>query len=63
VRNFAKVRNFASRRATETFLTEHFVTALEAEPQLHRRIICSICSLGTTLLQSGTIVPKLVKAR
>ena len=26
-------------RATETYLTERFVTALEAEPQVYRRIL------------------------
>jgi len=27
-------------------LTERFVTALEAEPQVYRRILNTICSLG-----------------
>jgi len=36
------------------YLTERFVTALEAEPQVYGRILNTICSLGTTLLQSGT---------
>jgi len=36
---------------------------LEAEPQVYRRIPNTICSLGTTLLQSGTLIPQLVKAR
>jgi len=57
VKNFAEVRNFARHRATETYLTERFVTALEAEPQGYRRILNTICSLGTTLLQSGTLIP------
>jgi len=30
---------------------------------VHRCILNTICSLGTTLLQSGTLIPKLVKAR
>jgi len=34
---------------------------LEAEPQVYRRILNTICSLGTTLLQSGTLIPKLFK--
>ena len=42
--------------ATETYLTERFVTALEAEPQVYRRILNTICSLGATLLQSGTLI-------
>jgi len=49
--------------ATETYLTERFVTALEAESQVYRRVLNTICSLGTTLLQSGMLNPKLVKAR
>jgi len=53
-----------THRATETYLTERFVTALEAEPQVYyRRILNTICSLGTTLLQSGTLIPKMVKPR
>jgi len=44
-------------------LTERFVTALETEPQVYRCTLNTICSLGTTLLQSGTLIPKLVKAR
>jgi len=36
--------------------------ALEADPQVYRRILNTICSLGTTLLQSSTLIPKLVKA-
>jgi len=48
---------------TETYLTERFVTALEAEPQFYRRILNTIGSLGTALLQSGTLIPKLVKPR
>jgi len=42
-------------------LTEGFGTALEAEPQVYRHILNTICSLGTTLLQSGTLIPNLVK--
>jgi len=49
------------RNLLETYLTERFVTALEAEPRVYRRILNTICSLGTTLLQSGTLIPKLVK--
>jgi len=63
VRNFPEVRNFAWHLATETYLTERFVKALEAEPQVYRRILNTICLLGTTPLQSGTLIPKLVKAR
>jgi len=37
--------------------------ALEAEPQVDIRILSTICSLGTTLLQSGTLIPELVKPR
>jgi len=37
-------------RAADTYLTERFVTALETEPQVYRRILNTICSLGTTLL-------------
>ena len=44
-------------------LTERFVTALEAEPQVYRRILNIMCSLGTALLPSGTLIPKLVKPR
>jgi len=47
-------------RARETYLTERFVTALEADPQVYRRILNNICSLGTTPPQSGTLIPKLV---
>jgi len=43
--------------------TERFVTALEAEPQVYRRIFSTICSLGTTLLPSGMLIPKLAKPR
>jgi len=46
----------------QTYFTARFVTALEAEPQVYRRIH-TICSLGTKLLQSGTLIPKLVKPR
>jgi len=44
-------------------LTEVFVTALEAETRVYRGIPNTICSLGTTLLQSGTLLPELVKPR
>jgi len=37
--------------------------ALEAEPQVYRRILNTICSLGATLLQSGSLIPKVIKAR
>jgi len=43
--------------ATEAYLTERFVTVLEVEPQVYRRILNTICSLGTTLLQSGRLTP------
>jgi len=33
--------------------------ALEAKPQVYRRILNTICSLGRTPLQSGTLIPKL----
>jgi len=46
-----------------SWLTERFVTALETEHQVYRRILNIICWLGATLLQSGTLNPKLVKAR
>jgi len=58
-----KVRNFAWHRATETFSTERFVTALEAEPQVYICILNTVCSFGTALLQSGTLISKLVKPR
>jgi len=45
------------------YLTKLFVTALEAESQVYRRILNTICSLGTTLVQSGTLISKLVKPR
>jgi len=35
-------------------LIERFVMALKAEPQVYGRIFNTICSLGATLLQSGT---------
>jgi len=44
-------------------LNRKFVTALEAEPQVDIRILNTVCSLGTTLLQSGTLIPELVKPR
>jgi len=37
-------------------LTERFVTALEDDAQVYRRILNTICSLGTTLLQRGTLM-------
>jgi len=43
------------------YLTERFGTALEAAPQVYLRILNTISSLGTALLQSGTLIPKLVK--
>jgi len=33
------VRNFAWHRPTETYLTERFVTALKAKPQVYRRFL------------------------
>jgi len=44
-------------------LNRKFFTRLEADPQVYRRILNTICSLGTKLLQSGTPIPKLVKPR
>jgi len=46
--------------AYRSLLNRTFVTALEAELQAYRRILNTIRSLGTTLLQSGTLIPKLV---
>jgi len=62
-RNFAEVGNFDWHWAIETYLTEPFVTVLEAKPQRYRRMLNTIHSLGTTLLQIGTLIPELVKAR
>jgi len=42
---------------------ERFVTALETEPQVYRRFLNTISSLGATPLQSGTLIPKLVNPR
>ena len=50
-------RSTFRHRATETYLTERFVTVLGAEPEVYRRILNTISSLGTTLLQSGTLIP------
>jgi len=36
---------------------------LEAEPQFYRHILNTIGSLGTTLLQSGTLIPKTGQAQ
>ena len=52
---------FGWHRATETYVTERFVTALEAAPQVYIRILNTISSLGKALLRSGTLIPKLVK--
>jgi len=34
-----------------------------SKPQVYIRILNTVCSLGTTLLQSGTLIPEVVKPR
>jgi len=56
-------QKFRLTPGNRSLLIERFVTALEAEPQVYRCILNIICSHGTALQQSWTLLPKLVKPR